>query len=180
VTTPLHSIHDLWGLFLVEGIVMILFGVIAIALPPIAGLAVVILLGWLLIGSGLIGLYSSLKSRHAPGFRWSLLSAIVALVAGAVLFAWPLGGVLSLSLALAAYLLLDGGLSIAMALEHRRHITPKWAWLLFNGVADLVFAGVILLWLPLSAAWALGIIVGIDMLMAGATQIALALDARKA
>src|ERR1019366_7349823 len=99
---------------------------------------------------------------------------------GGLLFAWPLGCVISLSLALAAYLLLDGAISIAMALEHRRHFTPKWACLLFNGMIDLVFAGVIILCLPQSAAWTSGLIVGIDMLIAGATQVAMAIDARKA
>ncbi len=157
---------------------MIVFGLIAIGLPPIAGLVVTILLGWLLVVSGLIGFVTTLVGRHAPGFWLSLLSAVVTVVAGGILFTWPLGGVISLSLALAAYLLLDGILSIGMALDHRRHFTPKWAWLLFNGVIDLVFSGVIVWWLPQSVAWALGFIVGIDMVIGGATQVAMAIDAR--
>ena len=133
-TTPFftRSIHDLWGFFLAEGIIMIVFGIIAIALPPIACLVVVILLGWLLMVSGLIGLVTTLMGRHVPGFWWSLLSAVVTAMAGGLLYAWPLGGLISLSLALAGYMLLDGALSIAMAMDHRRRLTPKWAWLLFN------------------------------------------------
>jgi uncharacterized membrane protein HdeD (DUF308 family) len=179
--TPLltRSLHDLWGFFLAEGIVMIVFGVIAITLPPIASLVVVILLGWLLVASGLVSLVTTLMGWHVPGFWWSLLSAMVTVIAGGLLYAWPLGGLISLSLALAAYLLLDGALSVAMALDHRRHLTPKWAWLLFNGVIDLVFAGVIMLWMPQIAIGALGLIVGIDMLISGATLVAMALDARK-
>jgi uncharacterized membrane protein HdeD (DUF308 family) len=174
-----RPIHNLWGLFLVEGIIMIVFGAVAIALPPIAGLVVTILLGWLLVVSGLIGLVTTLVGRHTPGFWLSLLSAIVTVVAGGFLYTWPLGGVISLSLALAAYLLLDGALSIGMAIEHRHHLTPKWAWLLFNGFIDLVFSGVIAWWLPQSMVWALGFIVGIDMLIGGATQVAMAIDVRK-
>jgi uncharacterized membrane protein HdeD (DUF308 family) len=178
--TATRSVHDVWLFFLVEGIVMILFGAVAIALPPLAGIAVVILLGWLLIGSGLFGFVTALMGRHAPGFVWSLLSALVTFAAGVMLFAWPLGGVVSLSLALAAFLGLDGALSIALGLEHRRHLTPRWLWLIVNGLADLLFAGIILVWLPGSAPWALGLILGIDMLIGGATLLAMALDARHA
>jgi uncharacterized membrane protein HdeD (DUF308 family) len=172
----LWFVRDLRTLFFVEGIVMIGFGVVAMALPPIAGLVIAILLGWLLLIGGLIGVATTLAARHAPGFWWSLLSALTSVVAGGLLFAWPLGGLISLTFALAAYLLLDGALSIAIALEHRRHLTPKWTWLLFNGVADLVFSGIIVMWLPGSAVWALGLIVGIDMLIGGATQVAMAID----
>ena len=76
-----RSIHNLWGLLLVEGIIIIVFGVVAIALPPIAGLVVTILLGWLLVMSGLIGLVTTLVGRHTPGFWFSLFSAIVTVVA---------------------------------------------------------------------------------------------------
>ena len=173
-----QTAHAIWGLLLAEGIVMIVFGIVAVSLPPIAGLAAAILLGWLLIASGLFGLLTTLMNRRAPGFWWSLLSSLVTAVLGVMLFSWPMGGVLSLSLALAGFLVLDGLLSIAMAMDHRRHLTPKWTWLLINGAIDLAFAGVILFWLPQSAVWALGLIVGIDMLIGGVTLVAVALDVR--
>ena len=180
-TAPLltGSIHDLWGFFLAEGLIMIVFGVFAIALPPIGSLVIAILLGWLLVVSGLISLVTTLMGQHAPGFWWSLLSAAVTITAGGLLYAWPFGGLISLSLALAGYMLLDGALSIGLAMDHRRHLTPKWVWLLFNGVIDLVFAGVIVWWLPQTAVWAFGIVVGIDMLIGGATLVAVAIDARR-
>lgn len=174
-----RSIHDLWGFFLAEGIIMIVFGVFAIALPPIGSLVIAILLGWLLMASGLIGLVTTLMGRQAPGFWWSILSAAVSVMAGGLLYAWPFGGLISLSLALAGYMLLDGVLSIGLALDHRRHLTPKWMWLLLNGLIDLVFAGVIVWWLPQTSVWAFGIVVGIDMLIGGATLVAMAIDARK-
>ena len=155
---------------------LVIFGVAALVLPPLIGLATVILLGWLLIATGLAGLVTSLRGRHAPGFWWAFLSAVVTLTAGAILFAWPLGGLLSLSVALGLFLALDGFLAIGLALEHRRHLTPKWLWLLFNGVADLVFAAVIFLWLPSSAIWAFGLLVGADMVISGITLIGLGVD----
>lgn len=177
--TVTRSISNLWSFFVFEGIIMVAFGIIAVVLPPIAGLVVTILLGWLLIVSGLIGLFTTLMSRHAPGFWWSFLSAIVTVVAGSTLYSWPLGGVMALSLALAAYLTLDGALSIAMALDHRRHFTAKWILLFVNGAIDLVFAAVIIWWLPQSVAWALGLIIGIDMIIGGTTLIVIGIDAHK-
>jgi uncharacterized membrane protein HdeD (DUF308 family) len=176
--TVSQTAHAVWGLLLAEGIAMVLFGIVAIALPPIAGLAVAILLGWLLLASGLFGFVTTLLSRRSPGFWWLLLSSFITMIVGGMLFAWPLGGVFSLSLALAGFLILDGLFSIATALDHRRHLTPKWTWLLINGIADLIFAAVIVFWLPQSAAWALGLIVGIDLLIGGATLVAMAADVR--
>lgn len=163
-------------IFLVEGVITLLFGVGAMLLPPMAGVMAVILLGWLLMASGLVGLVATLRGRHAPGFRWSLLSAIVTFAAGAMLFSWPLGGLISLSLALGAFLALDGVLAIGLALEHRRQMTTRWLWLLGNGLADIAFAAVILFWLPSLAVWALGFFIGADMLISGSTLIALAVD----
>jgi uncharacterized membrane protein HdeD (DUF308 family) len=163
-------------LFFAEGTILILFGAVALVLPPFAGLATVILLGWLLIATGLTGLVTSLRGRHAPGFGWALLSALITLTAGAMLFAWPLGGLISLSAALGLFLALDGFLAIGLALEHRRHLTPRWLWLLFNGVVDFVFAAFIFLWLPSSAVWAFGLFIGADMLIGGFTLIGLGAD----
>ena len=163
-------------LFLTEGILLLLFGAAALLLPPLVGLVTVILLGWLLIATGLIGMITTLVGHHAPGFRWSLVSAFVTLVVGAMMFAWPLGGLISLSTALGLFLMLDGGLAIGLAFRHYRHLTPRWAWLLFNGATDILFAFVVLLWLPNFAAWALGFFIGADMIIGGATLVALATD----
>ena len=93
-----------------------------------------------------------------------------------MLFAWPLGGLISLSAALGLFLLLDGFLAMGLALEHRRHLAPKWIWLMGNGVADLIFAACIFLWLPSSAGWALSLFIGADMMISGLTLIGLGAD----
>jgi uncharacterized membrane protein HdeD (DUF308 family) len=170
---------NLKTLFLVEGTVMVLFGASALLLPPLVGVVSVVLIGWLLIASGLVGLVSTLRGRHAPGFWWALLSAMVTVAAGLMLFAWPLGGVISLSVALSLFLGVDGLLALGLALEHRRHMTPKWLWLLVNGVADIVFAAAVFVWLPSSAVWALGFFIGADMAISGFTLIALGTDIEK-
>ena len=174
-----RTLHDFWPLFMAEGVGLLCMGAVAILTPPIVGLWVSILLGWLLLVSGLIGLVVTLVNRGAPGFWLSILSNLLAVAIGLVLFSWPAGGVISLAIALALFLFLDGLLAIFLAFEHRRHIRPKWAWLLANGLLDIAFAGLILLWLPPNAPWALGLIVGSDLLAAGATVCAMALDERQ-
>ena len=94
------SLHEHWVLFLVEGVILVLVGLAAIVIPQIATLAVEVLFGWLFLISGIAGLISTFWMRQAPGFWWSLISAILGIAAGAVLLLWPLSGVLSLTLVL--------------------------------------------------------------------------------
>jgi uncharacterized membrane protein HdeD (DUF308 family) len=90
------SMHDHWGLYLGEGIVLILLGLAAIVFSFIAGIVATVFLGWLFLIAGIVGLVSTLRGRQAPGFGWSLLSALVALVAGTVLLWNPLQSLVSL------------------------------------------------------------------------------------
>lgn len=175
--TP-KSVHDHWVLFLIEGIVLVVLGAAAIILPSIATLAATFFFGWLLVVGGIVGLITTIVGRHAPGFVWSLFSALVAIIAGAALILWPAGGMLSLTLVLTAFLTIDGFISILYALEHRRHASQRWTWVLVNGVLDLVLAALIVWLLPNSAAWVLGFILGIDLVFGGMSLIAMALAAR--
>lgn len=172
------TIRAHWGLFLIEGVVLTILGAAAIVVPQIATLAATLFLGWLLVIGGGVGFITTLVGRHAPGFIWALFSAFVALIAGAVLIWWPAGGMLSLTLVLTAFLTIDGFLSILYALEHRRHGSQRWIWILINGVLDLLLAALIINWLPHSAAWVLGLLLGIDLIFAGIGLIAMALAAR--
>ena len=174
------SLHEHWRLLLVEGIILVVLGAAAILVPPIAGLAATIFLGWLFLIGGVVGLVATLRARQAPGFGWSLLSAVVALLAGGVLLWNPLQGLLTLTYVLIAYFIVDGVLMIAFAIAHRRELSGRWEWLMVNGVIDLVLAALILMGLPGSSAWALGLLLGIDLVFAGSSLIAMALAARQA
>jgi uncharacterized membrane protein HdeD (DUF308 family) len=173
------SLHEHWRLLLAEGIILVLLGMAAILLPPVAGLAVTIFVGWLFLIGGVVGVIVTLRARNMPGFGWSLLSAIVALLAGGVLLWNPLQGLLTLTYVLTAYFIVDGVLMIVYAIEHRRELSGRWEWLMLNGVIDLVLAALILMGLPGSSAWALGLLVGIDLVFGGCSLIAMALAARQ-
>lgn len=172
----LTSLRDHWVLFLVEGIVLVVLGIAAIMLPVVATLAVAIFLGWLFLISGIVGLITTFMMRNAPGFWWALLSAVLALGAGLVLLAWPVSGAISLTLVLIVFFVIEGVASIMLALEHRK--SGRWGWLLASGIVDLILAGLIISGLPGTAAWALGLLVGINMLFGGASMIGMALHAR--
>jgi uncharacterized membrane protein HdeD (DUF308 family) len=173
-----NSLHAHWRLFLTEGIVLLILGLLAILVPPIATLAVSVLIGWLLLLSGVVGLIATLRMRSAPGFLWSLISAILGIAAGVVLLGWPLSGALSLTMILTVFLCLEGVISILYALEHKRELSGRWAMMLFSGVIDLVLAAIIFAGLPGTAAWAIGLLVGINLVFGGTALIAMALHAR--
>jgi len=167
-------------LFLVEGIVLLLLGAAAVIVPPLATLAVTIFFGWLILISGIVGLITTFWMRHAPGFWWSLLSAILGIVVGVMLIASPVVGALSLTFLLIAFFLIEGAVSIMFAFDHKRELSGQWGWMLVSGIIDLVLATMIMAGLPSTAAWALGLLVGINMIFGGAAMIAMALHARKA
>jgi uncharacterized membrane protein HdeD (DUF308 family) len=165
-------------LFLSEGIALLVLGTLAIIVPALASLAATLALGWILLLSGIVGLIATIRARHAPGLWWSLISALIGIVAGALLLGWPLQGMFSLTAVLIAFLILEGVVSILYALEHRRGVSGRWGWMLASGILDLVLGGVLLAGLPGSAVWALGIIIGINMIFGGWALIAMALAAR--
>ena len=173
-----NSLHAHWRLFLAEGIILFILGILAIVVPPIATIAVEVLIGWLLLMSGIVGLISTFRTRGAPGFGWSLLSAVIGTVAGIVLLAWPLSGALSLTLILTVFLVLEGVVSILYALEHKRELSGRWGMMLFSGVVDLFLAAIVFAGLPGTAAWAIGLLVGINLVFGGSALIAMALHAR--
>jgi uncharacterized membrane protein HdeD (DUF308 family) len=165
-------------LFLFEGILLVVLGLLAILVPQVASLAVTLLLGWLFAISGIFGLIASFWARQAPGFWWSLLSAVLSIVVGGLLLARPVVGVFSLTYLLIAFFFVEGVVSIMYAIEHRRELTGGWVWMLVSGIITLALGVMILAGLPSTAAWALGLLVGIDMVFGGSSLIAVALAAR--
>jgi uncharacterized membrane protein HdeD (DUF308 family) len=178
-TAVATSLHEHWWLFLVEGIILVILGLAAIVIPPIATLAVELLFGWLFLISGIAGGITTFMMRQAPGFWWSLVSAIVAVAAGVMLLLWPLTGVLTLTLLLITFFIIEGVVSIMFALEHKRELSGRWGWMLASGIIDLILAAVILAGLPGTAAWALGLLVGINLVFGGTALIGMALHARE-
>ena len=173
-----NAIHAHWGLFLFEGIVLVVLGAAAIIVPVIATLAFTLVIGWLFLISGGVGLVTTFWMRNAPGFWWALLSAVIGIAAGIVLIRWPISGTVSLTLVLIVFFAIEGIATLMYAIEHKAQLSHRWGWMLASGIVDLILAGIIFAGLPGTAAWALGLLVGINMLFGGTAMIGMALAAR--
>jgi uncharacterized membrane protein HdeD (DUF308 family) len=173
------SLHEHWKLFLVEGAILLVLGLVAVMLPIVATVAVEIIVGWLILVSGIVGLVTTFYMRRAPGFWWSLVSALIGTAAGVVLLLWPLNGALSLTLILTVFLAFEGVVSIMYAFDHRRELSGRWGMMLLSGIVDLILAGFIFSGLPGTAAWAIGLLVGINLVFGGSAVVAMALHARR-
>jgi uncharacterized membrane protein HdeD (DUF308 family) len=173
------AVREHWKAFLFEGILLVILGLAAMVAPLIASLAFTIFLGWMFLISGIAGLAMTFWARQMPGFWWSLISAVLAIGAGIVLLARPAQGVLTLTIVIGAYFLAEGVASIMYALEHRRELSERWSWMLFSGLLDILIAFMIISGLPQSAEWAIGLLVGINLVFGGASLIGMALAAHK-
>ena len=169
------TVRDHWKLYLIEGIILVLLGLLAAFVQPLVG---TILFGWLFLASGIAGLITTFMMRRAPGFWWSLLSAVFGVGVGLMLFAQPELGAVTLTYLLIAFLILEGIVTIMFALDHRRELSGRWGWMLASGLVDLSLASVILIGLPATFAWAMGLIVGINLVFGGVSMIGMALAAR--
>ena len=167
-----------WVLFLSEGILLVVLGILALLAPVMASVAATVFFGWILFLSGLLGLISTIRARRAPGVWWSLVSALIGMAAGVLLLGWPVLGALSLTAVLIAFLFAEGIVSIMYALEHRNALSGRWGWMLASGIIDVTLAVLLILGLPGTALWALGLILGINLIFGGWALIFMALHAR--
>ena len=174
------SLREPSTMLLAEAVILMLLGVLAMLLPQFATLGATIIIGWLFLASGVLGLIATFGARGAPGFWWSLISAVLAIAAGLVVLVNPASGALSLTLVMIAFFIIEGVATIMYALEHRRELSGRWEWMLLSGVVDLVLAAIILSGYPGTATWALGLMLGINLIFGGAALLAIALHARRA
>ena len=164
-----------WSIAL--SILMLVAGFLAIAVPQAAGIAVNLLVAWLLVFSGGAHLVFAWHTRSTGGLVWELLLGILYILVGAYMLINPVLGLASLTLALAIYLFAEGVLELILSLRLRP--MPGWGWLLFDGIVTLILAIMIWKTWPSSAEWVIGMLVGISMLFSGIARLMLSLAARR-
>lgn len=160
-------------LLLFEGFIFTLLGFIAIAWPGISTLSSELFIGWLLIFGGVVQLFRTIKTRKAPGFIGSLLTGILYFIFGVLLILFPMAGVLSLTVLLTIFFIAEGIAKIILSLQLRPF--RRWGWFLLNGILALIIAYIIWAGWPGTAAWVLGLLVGINMIFFGISLMFLAL-----
>ena len=165
--------HRVWFVFL--SLFLIVAGALAIAFPVLSTLAVEV---WTAIAFALAGAAQTVHSfmaRSWGGFLWGLLIGLLYLATGVVLWLNPIAGVVSLTVFLAAVLMVDGVFRSIMAFQ----IRPRagWFWLLLGGVVGIILGAMIWQQLPSSALTVLGLLLGINLVVSGFTFLALATSA---
>jgi uncharacterized membrane protein HdeD (DUF308 family) len=164
-----------WKLQLTEGVILILLGFVAVFVPFWLGAAIVM---WLILIAGITGLITTLVMWHAPGFWWSLMSGFLAVAIPSVMIAMPEFAIVAFPLLLMTFLVLEGALTIMFALEHWRDFSARWSWMLASGIVDLALAAFIVIGLPSTASWSLGLILAVNFIFGGGAMIGMALAAR--
>lgn len=166
-----------WWLYLLLGIAMILLGTLAIAVPLAAAVAVNKLVGILLLLGGIFQAVQSIRWRETLGkVVLGLVVAAFYVIAGLILLANPFAGVMTLTLFLAGFFIVAGIFKVIGAFE--MYGMTGWGWMLTSGILSFILGVLIFVKWPSSAVWAIGLLVGIDLLFAGWAMIALSLTLR--
>jgi uncharacterized membrane protein HdeD (DUF308 family) len=167
-----------WKLFMFQAVVMIILGVLAVGAPVVATITIDYFVGWLFLISGVIGLIALFSAHDIPAFLWTLVTAALSIAASVLLLSRPVVGALSLTLVLVALFVAEGVFQIAASLGYRHAMASTWGWLLVSGIADLLLAAVIIIGWPMTALWALGLLVGINLITSGFAIMMAALAGR--
>jgi len=172
------ALHAHWVLFLTQGVIMVILGVVAFVLPTVATIAVDMFVGWLFLISGVFGLAALFSVRGVPAFVWTLITAALSVVVGGLLIWRPVEGAFSLTLVLTAFFIVEGVFQIVASFTSRDAMPGSWGWMLASGLADLVLAAIIVAGWPLSAGWVLGLLVGINLITSGLAVVMAAIAGR--
>ena len=164
-----------WSIAL--SILMMVFGFVAIARPFLAGVAITIVVAWLLIFSGVAHIIFAWR-KSLGTLLWETLIGLLYIVAGVYIRWCPVTGLQALALVLAIYLLIEGILVLVMSFRLRP--ARGSGWMLFHGIVTLLLAAIIWRGWPHSSSWVVGTLVGINMLFSGASRLMLALGAHRA
>jgi uncharacterized membrane protein HdeD (DUF308 family) len=163
---------------IIWGVVLVILGVLAIGSPFLAAIAVDVAIAWLIVFAGIVHIVIAFHSHGAGSVIWKLLVGLAYLAFGTYLIFRPLLGVASLTLLLAALFVIEGTLNVIMYYKMRP--LHGSAWVLIDGIITLFLGGIIYWQWPLSSAWAIGLVVGISMMVSGMARIAMSWAIRHA
>jgi len=168
--------YSLW--YLIQGILLVVAGLLALIYPFIASVAIVYLLAWILIASGVLQGIGLIGARHVPHFWLQLISAVLAILIGLLLLRAPDSGLLLITVLLIVFFMVEGIAKVIFALTIKPF--PNWGWVLGSGVVGIVLALILWAAMPLSAGWVLGLLLGIQLVCEGAALTYLAWNVHNA
>jgi uncharacterized membrane protein HdeD (DUF308 family) len=168
--------HWIW--YLLQGALMVVAGVLALVYPVVASVAVISLLGWVLIASGLLQGLSLIGAQHVPNFWLQLVSVALSIVVGILFLSNPEDGLTTVTFLLIVYFVVEGISKVIFALTIRPF--PNWGWVLGSGALSIGIAFVLYASMTSFSVWFLGLLLGIQLIAEGAALAYLAWDVRRA
>ena len=168
--------YSLW--YLIQGVLLVVAGVLALVYAVIASVAIVYLLAWILIISGVLQGIGLIGASNVPHYWLQLISAVLAILIGVLLLRAPDSGLLIMTVLLIVYFMVEGIAKVIFALTIRPF--PNWGWVLGSGLVGIVLALVLWANMPLSAEWVLGLMLGLLLICEGAALTTLAWHVRRA
>ena len=176
-TTVTREVRTLTTWSIVLSVLMMISGVLAIVIPPVAGLTVTVMFGWLLIFAGVLHVGFAWRGDRATMVIGEIALAVLYAAIGVYLLARPVAGLASLTLAIAIYLVLKGLLEGAIAFTLRP--LPGSGWLLFDGILTVAIAAMIGAAWPASSVWAVGVLVGVALFSSGLARLMASVAVRR-
>ncbi len=174
-----HAARSHWPIILIEGIALILFGVLALLIPPLITFGIASSLGWVFLFGGIAALFVYLRLYRMPGFHQRLFLVVLSIIAGLGLLVEPMGGIISLTVILIIIFVLVGAAKLTHPLEGLRYFSNYRTWIRASGVVDLMLAGLMFVDLPETALWAPGLLLGANMILGGIALVVIALHERR-
>ena len=175
-TRDISELKDHVAWFIGLGIGLVILGIFAVTVPLIATFAVVSLIGILLLIGGIMMLIHAFKWRKKHSFVTDIIIGVIYVAAGVMFLAYPVRGVFTLMLLLTAFFFASGIFKIIHALRMRQ--ASRWGWVLFSGILSLLLGILLLAGMPLTAFWAPGLIMGIDLIFTGSSLVMVSLAVR--
>src|ERR1700676_4801888 len=174
--TATTTLGHRWGWLLALGIVQIIAGWIAIAIPVVASFAAVAIFGAVLLVTAIFQLIHAFSVRAWPRSAWYGLGGGVYAIAGLLVAINPISGALTLAVIIAILFIADGVLRVAFGTSVRP--LAGWGWLIAGGLGSIVVGVILLIGWPATALWVTGLLLGINLVFTGTMHIALALASR--
>jgi uncharacterized membrane protein HdeD (DUF308 family) len=174
-----HAVRHHANLFIAQGVITIILGMLAIIWPQVSTVAVDVYIGVLFFVAGLVGLALMFFAPTVSAFLWSLLTAALSLLVGILLLWHPVEGAVSITLLLIAFFVAEGIFQIVISFSYRNVFPESWGWMLASGIADLALAALIIVGWPGTASWALGLIVGVNLISSGIATTMVAVTGRR-
>jgi uncharacterized membrane protein HdeD (DUF308 family) len=163
-----QNIRDHRGWFVFQGISFLIFGFLAAILPGVTAISAAILIGALLLVTGLFQLVASVRARM---HWWSFLSALLSILVGGLMLWMPLAGALSLVMLAAIFFAVEGLFEILLALEFRP--ARNWGWMLASGIASVILFGLLWMGFPTLSVIYLGLLIAINFIFYGVSLLML-------